>query len=129
MPLRRSEPDISDTARELLLAAVADSVGQIMCIRYYGGMEISTGGRNFIDDNSPRTAARWEGVIDELNKLDLSLVGARSAKCSLLLIRGMPLLNRWESHQQSNKWMNQNRNGSLLLVQVYSLPVNPAPLP
>ena len=78
MPLRRNEPEISDTARELLLAAVADSVGQIMCIRYYGGMEISTGGRNFIDDNSPRTAARWEGAIDELEQI--GFIASRGSK-------------------------------------------------
>jgi len=65
----RDEPEISDTARELLYAAVADSSGRIMHVRYLGGMDISTGGRNFIDDPSPRTTAKWKGAIDELEQL------------------------------------------------------------
>lgn len=72
-PPSRVEPEISDPARELLFAAVADSAGRIMYVRYLGGMEISTGGRNFIDDPSPRTAAKWEGAIDELEQLGFIL--------------------------------------------------------
>ena len=67
IPPQRNGPEPSEAARELLLAAMAD--GQIIYIRYLGGMEISTGGRNFIDDPSRRTAARWEGAIEELERL------------------------------------------------------------
>jgi hypothetical protein len=55
-------------APELLLAAVADPGGQIIYIRYFSGMEISTGGRNFIDDPNSRTTARWEGAIEGLER-------------------------------------------------------------
>ncbi len=78
LPASREEPEISDPSRELLFAAVADSAGRIMYVRYLGGMEISTGGRNFIDDHSPRTAAKWEGAIDELEQL--GFIVARGTK-------------------------------------------------
>jgi len=68
VPPQRNDPPVSAAARELLFAAVQDSGGRIMYVRYLGGMEISTGGRNFIDDPSPRTAAKWEGAIDELEQ-------------------------------------------------------------
>jgi hypothetical protein len=55
-------------ARELLLAAVADPGGQIIYIRYFSGMEVSRGGRNFIDDPNPRTTARWEDAIEGLER-------------------------------------------------------------
>lgn len=74
LPPSREEPEVSDPARELLFAAVDDSAGRIMYVRYLGGMEISTGGRNFIDDPSPRTAAKWEGAIDELEQLGFIVV-------------------------------------------------------
>ena len=66
IPPERNRPEPSEAARELLLAAVADPGGQITYLIYLGGREISTGGRNFIDDPSPRTAAKWDGAIEEL---------------------------------------------------------------
>lgn len=68
-PSPQDKPEISDAARELLFAAVKDSCGRIMYAQYLNGMEISTGGRNFVDDPSPRTVAKWEGAIDELERL------------------------------------------------------------
>jgi hypothetical protein len=69
---------LSDYAKELLLEAVRDRNGRIIHARYLGGMEISTNGRDFVDDASPRTAARWEGAIDELESH--ALIHSRSAK-------------------------------------------------
>ncbi|QDV56773.1 hypothetical protein [Rosistilla oblonga] len=78
IPVERNELEISGAARELLFAAVGDAGGRIMNVRYLGGMEISTGGRNFIDDASPRTAAKWEGALDELE--NCGLIVARGTK-------------------------------------------------
>ena len=75
---RQPAPSLSTWATELLLAAVADRNGQITCFRGYGGPKIESNGREFLDDNSPRIAARWEHAIEELESRDL--IRARSAK-------------------------------------------------
>jgi hypothetical protein len=75
---RDDQPELSEAARELLLEAVKDMGGRIMHLRHLGGEEIQTNGRNFIDDASPRTAARWTSAINELESL--GLIFARSPK-------------------------------------------------
>jgi len=40
----------------------------IMFGRYGGGAEISVGDKVFNEDSAPRTIARWEGAIEELEK-------------------------------------------------------------
>ena len=77
-PQSLEEPAISDAARELLFAAVADSSGQILYLQTFDGVEISTDGRNVIEDQTPRTTARWEGALTELEQR--AFIVARGSK-------------------------------------------------
>ena len=69
-PSRASSDALSPDAAALLAAASADasSGGVIMFGRYGGGAEISVGDKVFNEDSAPRTIARWEGAIEELEK-------------------------------------------------------------
>jgi len=69
VPTQSDDPAIGDAARELLLATVSDRSGRIMYLKYIGGTDISTNGRNFVDDRNPRTLARWESALEELERL------------------------------------------------------------
>jgi hypothetical protein len=59
---------LSPDAAALLAAASADAAGAIMFGRYGGGDEISAGDKVFNEDSLPRTIARWEGAIEELER-------------------------------------------------------------
>ena len=62
---------LSPDAAALLAAASNDASGVIMYGRYGAGSEISVGDKVFNEDSSPRTIARWEGAIEELEKRGL----------------------------------------------------------
>jgi len=64
-------PEISDEGRVLLKEASQDKNGTIMHLRYIGGTDIQTNGKNFIESNERREVARWEAAIDELCASDL----------------------------------------------------------
>lgn len=66
-----SNEPLSSDAAALLKAASADASGMIMFERYGGGAEISVDDKVFNEDSAPRTIARWEGAIDELEKRGL----------------------------------------------------------
>ncbi len=66
-----SNDPLSSDATALLKAASADASGLIMFERYGGGAEISVGDTVFNEDSAPRTIARWDGAIDELEKRGL----------------------------------------------------------
>ena len=68
---RSSKESLSADATALLEAASADAAGVIMYGRYGAGSEISVGDKVFNEDSLPRTIARWEGAIDELEKRGL----------------------------------------------------------
>jgi hypothetical protein len=55
----------------LLSAASADGSGVVLFERFGGGAEISSNDKVFNEDSSPRTLARWEGAIEELEKSGL----------------------------------------------------------
>ena len=65
-----SNDALSADAVALLKAASADASagGVIMFGRYGAGVEISVGDKVFNEDSAPRTVARWEGAIEELEK-------------------------------------------------------------
>ena len=63
-----SSESLSPDAAALLDAASKDASGMIMFGRYGMGVEISVGDKVFNEDSAPRTVARWEGAIDELEK-------------------------------------------------------------
>jgi hypothetical protein len=64
---------ISPDAAELLTEAARDEDGLILRIDTFGGLEISTNGRDFVDDKSARVEARWEEALRELSKKGLIL--------------------------------------------------------
>ena len=59
---------LSPDALALLSAANADGSGTILFERFGGGAEISSNDKVLNEDSSPRTLARWEGAIEELEK-------------------------------------------------------------
>jgi hypothetical protein len=59
---------LSPDALVLLSAAGADGSGMILFERFGGGAEISSNDKVLNEDSSPRTLARWEGAIEELEK-------------------------------------------------------------
>ncbi|MBA1191077.1 DUF4062 domain-containing protein [Pseudomonas entomophila] len=71
-------PILSDEAQLLLKEACADSHGSIMHIRYIGGTDIQTNGKNLIASRNPRELARWEGALNEL--LELGFLARRGSK-------------------------------------------------
>ncbi|HEV8449264.1 MAG TPA: hypothetical protein VGQ44_20735 [Gemmatimonadaceae bacterium] len=62
---------LSPDALMLLSAASADGSGVVLFERFGGGAEISSNDKVFNEDSSPRTLARWEGAIEELEKSGL----------------------------------------------------------
>ncbi|MEJ2353146.1 MAG: DUF4062 domain-containing protein [Anaerolineales bacterium] len=71
LPSQASSLQISDDATELLVAAVRDGDGTIMALRTMGGQSVQTGERQFVEEGSRRSEARWKRAIDELVQLDL----------------------------------------------------------
>ena len=71
-------PNLSYEARSLLKEASKDSHGTIMHIRYIGGTDIQTNGRNLIDSSERRDVAKWESALAELLKFELVI--ARGSK-------------------------------------------------
>ncbi len=70
-PLPPAIPRMSDEAKKLLVAASEDTTGRLMKIRHSGGLVVQASGRNFAEKGDPRSEARWEGVIEELEGLRL----------------------------------------------------------
>lgn len=59
---------LSPDALVLLTAASADGSGVVLFERFGGGAEISSNDKVLNEDSTPRTLARWEGAIEELEK-------------------------------------------------------------
>lgn len=59
---------LSPDALVLLSAASADGSGVVLFERFGSGAEISSNDKVLNEDSSPRTLARWEGAIEELEK-------------------------------------------------------------
>ncbi|EPC7840073.1 hypothetical protein ACR220_000970 [Escherichia coli] len=59
-------PNLTAESRILLKEASSDGHGTVMHLRYIGGTDIQTNGKNFIQKNERREIARWESAIAEL---------------------------------------------------------------
>src|SRR6185437_14349999 len=59
-PVKSKTADLSPEAKAILLAA-AESDGRILHSRWMGGQAIQAGGKNLIDGDDHKTAARWTG--------------------------------------------------------------------
>jgi len=69
---------LSKEAMVLLLEASQDINGDILRLSSFGGLSISTNGKEFINNNSPEDEAIWEGAIEDLE--DLGLIKDRGNK-------------------------------------------------
>lgn len=59
-------PELTYEARILLKEAILDRHGNIMFLKYIGGQNIQTNGKNFIQTNDRREVAKWEAALEEL---------------------------------------------------------------
>jgi hypothetical protein len=59
-------PPLGEAAMALLIDASADRNGVIMRVRHTGGLVVKTNERNFVTEGDPRSVARWEGAVQEL---------------------------------------------------------------
>jgi hypothetical protein len=75
---RTKIPAMSAEARVLLKEASLDDHGSILHVRYIGGTDIQTNGKNVIPSGERREVAKWEQALKELIALDL--VVARGQK-------------------------------------------------
>jgi hypothetical protein len=62
---------LTEEAKILLLEAAEDRNGYILHLKYLGGETIQTNGKSFIETDSPREIAKWESVLEELERYDL----------------------------------------------------------
>ena len=59
-------PSLTDEARVLLKEASLDAHGHVMFLRYIGGTDVQTNGKNLIQSKDRREVAKWEAAIEEL---------------------------------------------------------------
>jgi hypothetical protein len=59
-------PNLSPEAKTLLVEAAADKGGTIMYMRMMSGPQLQTNNKQFIEMNDARSAAVWEGALEEL---------------------------------------------------------------
>ena len=71
-------PHLSDEAKVLLKEASMDNHGTILHVRYFGGTDIQTNGKNLITKQDSRHVAKWEAALQEL--LNVNLIVARGHK-------------------------------------------------
>lgn len=62
---------LSLEAVELLCAGAADVQGAIFAMQMLHGYDVKVGDRNFVEPRSPRTEAKWRGVVQELDRARL----------------------------------------------------------
>lgn len=67
----QSDTTLSNDAIALLLETSKDKNGRLMKSRNSAGLDISTNGKNFTEENTPRTDARWEEAIELLRNNNL----------------------------------------------------------
>lgn len=80
-------PDLTNEAKILLKEASCDRNGSIMHLRYMGGTDIQTNGKNLISSNERREVARWEAALNEL--VEKELVVARGHKGEIFEISNL----------------------------------------
>jgi hypothetical protein len=65
---RPTVPALTDHAKRLLLAASTDPRGTILKLRSTSGLTIQTNGENLVEDQQPRSTARWQAALNELRE-------------------------------------------------------------
>lgn len=64
-------PPLTQESRVLLKEASLDPHGHILHVRYMGGTDIQTNGKNLILSNERRDIAKWESALEELTNKEL----------------------------------------------------------
>ena len=59
--------NLSSEARIMILEISKDQHGLLLYTQSSGGSSFQVGGRNLCSDQSPRTVAKWEGALDDLD--------------------------------------------------------------
>jgi len=70
-PAQEIAAGLSEESKLLLSEAAKDPRGDIMNINTFDGRSIQTNGKNFIIENTPRSRALWESVMNELEEYSL----------------------------------------------------------
>ena len=63
------ELHLGDEARTLLVEAATDPRGIVMRVHHLGGLSVQTNGKQLLENSNPRSEARWEAAIRELEQL------------------------------------------------------------
>lgn len=63
---RSAAPGLSQPARELLLEAVRDQAGTLLCIDSDQGLGVATNQKQFVTDGDARSEAKWRAAVEEL---------------------------------------------------------------
>ena len=62
---------LSDESKKLIIEASNDQNGNVVRLSVFGGVEISTNGKEFTKKGDPRSEALWESAINELSTENL----------------------------------------------------------
>jgi hypothetical protein len=58
--------NLSKEAKVILKEAVEDTSGVVLLVRYIGGTNLQTNGKNLITENNRREIAIWEDALQQL---------------------------------------------------------------
>ena len=64
-------PALSEEALQLLLEASQDNDGTVMKLWSTAGLTVQTNGKNLVEDQDPRSQARWESAVKQLASEEL----------------------------------------------------------
>jgi hypothetical protein len=64
-------PHLSREAQTLLKEASQDPTGTVVRLPHIGGLLIQTNQKSFVEENTPRSRAIWEGALQELEAAGL----------------------------------------------------------
>lgn len=96
LPAVTQLPNLSDEARRLLKEVSLDNHGTIMLLRHIGGTDLQTNGKNFIEDQSRRTVAKWEAALEQLKNEELVIARGSKAEVFEITERGFQVADHIE---------------------------------
>jgi hypothetical protein len=72
--------ELSQEAKTLLLAS-AENDGTLLVIEHLGGTDVCAGGRNFVEGDDRRSAAKWKAAVNELEREQLIEDTSHKGQC------------------------------------------------
>ena len=88
------EAQLSEDAKELLIAAALDPNGMILKTQSFGGIRVQTNGKQFADAGNRRSEAKWEQAIEDLFEEGLIDDPAGTGSAFKLTHRGFQLVDQ-----------------------------------